>query len=225
MSTITEVHELLKILQKEQQISTAKIDELLKEVKAKDDTIKSLESRVEKLEGNLSILNNTVELLERKCDDNEQYSRRPSLRISHIPSSGYGETSKKCVELVVGKLNKIPDINISSNDIVRAHRVGKVTNGGETKPRQMIVKFKSWDIRTQIYKARKKLTDRKIFIDLTKRRFALMKLATEKIQSNDNINYAFCDINCSLGVKLLNGDLRFFNSEVELDSIISSSSP
>ena len=97
MSTLAEVYDLLKTLQTEQSNSNKKIDELLEEIRAKDDKIRSLESRVEQLEGNLSILQNTVKLLEIKSDDNEQYSRRPSLRISHIPSSGYGENASKCV--------------------------------------------------------------------------------------------------------------------------------
>ena len=181
-----------------------------------------MESRVEQLEGNVSVLTNTIKLLEIKSDDNEQYSRRPSLRISHIPSSGYGENGQKCIDLVVSDLNKIPDVNIKKSDIDRAHRVGRVTIGGDQKPRQMIVKFKSWDIRTQVYKGRKALNDRKIFIDLTKRRFSLLKKANEKVKDIPNIDFVFSDINCSLCAKLNNGDFRYFNSESELDSIISS---
>ena len=106
MATLSEVHDFLKILQIEQSNSNKKIDQLLEEIRAKYDKIRWLETRVEELEGNVSILRNTVNLLEIKCDDNEQYSRRPSLRISHIPSSGYGENANKCVELVVEELNK-----------------------------------------------------------------------------------------------------------------------
>ena len=220
MATLTEVHELLKALQIEQTNSNKKIDELLAEIRTKDEKIRSLETRVEQLEGNVSILTNTVKLLEIKNDDNEQYSRRPSLRISHIPSSGYGENNIKCIDLVVQEVNKIPDVEISRSDIDRAHRVGRITTGEDQRPRQMIVKFKCWDIRTQIYKGRKALKDRKIFIDLTKRKFALLKIANEKANNNDNIDFVFSDINCSLCAKLKTGEYKYFNSETELDSIL-----
>ena len=83
--TLKEVHNLLLKLQKEQEVSNTKIDELLKEIKVRDDKIeavttlvKTLESRVEALEGLVSVQSNTIKLLDRKCDDNEQYSRRMS---------------------------------------------------------------------------------------------------------------------------------------------------
>ena len=223
MSTLAEVYDLLKTLQSEQSNSNKKIDQLLEEIRAKDEKIRSLETRVEQLEGNVSILRNTVNLLEIKSDDNEQYSRRPSLRISHIPSSGYGENANKCVELVIEEFNKIPNVHITKSDIDRAHRVGRIITGENIRPRQMIVKLKSWDIRAQIYKGRKALKDRKIFTDLTRRRFALLKLANGKANGSEVVDFAFSDINCSLCAKLKNGEFKYFNSETEFDSILSSS--
>ena len=105
MSTIAEVHQLLLELQKEQQISNGKIDELLKEIKDKDNRIRSLESKVEALEGEVELLKNTSTILERKSDDNEQYSRRMSLRITNIPSGGK-ETGEQSVDLVVDTLKR-----------------------------------------------------------------------------------------------------------------------
>ena len=103
MSTINEVHDLLLKLQKEQKESNQKIDELRKEIKKKDEVITSLQSRVEILESGMekllstvSVQSNTIKLLERKCDDNEQYSRRMSLRITDIPVEA-GENASKCV--------------------------------------------------------------------------------------------------------------------------------
>ena len=51
-----------------------KLDELTAEIRSKDRKIELLESRI-------AILENTVNLLAQKSDDNEQYSRRSSLRI------------------------------------------------------------------------------------------------------------------------------------------------
>ena len=90
------------------------------EIKLKDDKIELLESEV-------AILTNAVNVLERKCDDNEQYSRRMSLRISDIPTSDISETKDKCINLVLETLNGINGVNITQSDIDRCHRVGKKT--------------------------------------------------------------------------------------------------
>ena len=221
MATLVEVHTLLIALQKEQKISSEKIDELLKEVKAKDDKIEALEKRVQVLESNLSVANNTIKLLDRKCDDNEQYSRRMSLRVSDIPISVGRETADISKELAVNTINKIPGVEITKSDIDRAHRVGV---GSLDRPRQMIIKFKSWDTRSMVYQERKSLRGNKIFLDLTKRRFALKKVAIEKVQDfDDKVDFAFSDINCSLCLKLTEGGFKYFNSEDELDAILASS--
>ena len=105
-------------------------------------------------------------------------------------------------------------------DIDRAHRVGARR---DQTPRPMIVKFKDWESRASVYKNRKLLTGNKIFVDLTKRRLSLKKEAMEKVKNlDDAVDFVFSDINCSLGVRLNNGDFRFFNSEDELVSILSS---
>ena len=178
---------------------------------------------MEVLESTVSVLTNTVKLLDRKCDDNEQYSRRPSIRVLGIPSSGYRETPEKCVELVVNTLNLIPDKQISEDDIDRARRVGKgVADKGPTRHQQMIVKFKSWDVRTSVFKGRKSLKDHKLFLDLTRRRYALKNLAIEKAKMYEQVEFVCNDINCSLCIKLKNDDFKYFNIEEELDLILSS---
>ena len=113
MSSLQDLHNIILTLQNEQKESSAKIIQLENEMATKETKIQSLESRVEILEGNVAFLRNTCNLLDRKCDDNEQYSRRPSLRISNIPSAGNEENADKCVELVVDLLNKIPNVQVS----------------------------------------------------------------------------------------------------------------
>ena len=67
--------------------TSSKLDELLLEIRAKDVKTEILESQV-------AVLQNTVKLLSAKCDRDEQYSRRVSLRINHIPlpANDEGET-------------------------------------------------------------------------------------------------------------------------------------
>ena len=59
----------------------------------------------------------------------------------------------------------------------------------------MIVRFVSCRARTAIYRARKKDGNVKIYMDLTKRRFMLKKLAQERIKGNSSGDFAFADVN------------------------------
>ena len=40
-----------------------------------------------------------------------------------------------------------------------------------------------------------------VSVDLTKRRYQLLKQAKGLISDNDNVSFAFADVNCSLGLK------------------------
>ena len=57
-------------------VTTKKLIELSNEIRLRDSKIEVLESKV-------AVLQNTVDLLVNKCDNNEQYSRRCSLRINN----------------------------------------------------------------------------------------------------------------------------------------------
>ena len=118
-------------------------------------------------------------------------------------------------------LNSLPEVNVLDSDIDRAHRVGKGKkdkNGNES--RQMIVKFLSWRVRTQVYKNRKSLENNRLYLDLTKRRLDLLNVANEKVKDYEMVHFAFCDINCSLCLRLKNGQYKYFNSEEELGSLL-----
>ena len=112
--------------------------------------------------------------------------------------------------------------------IDRAHRVGKSyidkSNGKSVK--SIIIKYKAWNDRRKFYLNRPKKKpgiNFSVSVDLTKRRHTLLKKAREAISDDDYTGdalYAFSDINCSLGIKLSNGDFKFFNSEKQLDDIL-----
>ena len=174
--TINSLHKLLTDVQAElkTKASSAEIDVLLTEIKEKDEKINLLTSRVEALEGSISILKTTCNLLERKCDDNEQYSRRTSLRINGIDVQEH-ESGDSCVQSVERILKEIPDLVLPDNSIERAHRVGKPKIGNDGKKRQqMIVKLKSWKVRTNIYCKRKYQQSVRVYLDLTTRRLNLL---------------------------------------------------
>ena len=122
-------------------------------------------------------------------------------------------------------------VPFAQEDINRAHRIGmeytEKNSGKKIKP--IIVKFKSWSAQEQFYDARpKNFKDGKrkpcyksfsVWVDLTKRRYMLLREARELIKNNDYIDFAFADINCSLGFRYKNGSFRYFNSENEFHNL------
>ena len=204
--------------------TNAKIDELVNELKAKDEKIHELEMKVMQLESRIEIVTNTNHLIERKVDDYEQYGRRCNLRINGIPvDDEEREDGRVCLRKVKEEVKKL---NINPDDLRfdRAHRIGKIQkdDGGKVLPRPMIVRLTSWSDRTSIYQARNKDKAAKVkfYIDLTKRRFELKKLAMERVKDNLNVDFIFADTNCNLCARFKNGAFKFFNSIEELDKIL-----
>ena len=50
----------------------------------------------------------------------------------------------------------------------------------------------------------------------------MKKLADEKTRDNDQVKFAFADINNNIGLRLANDQVKFFNSEEELVAILQS---
>ena len=98
--------------------TTKKLIELSNEIHLRDSKIEVLESKV-------AVLQNTVDLLVNKCDNNEQYSRRCSLRINNVPlPDSDNESADDVFEKVKGLIEEC-ELDIPDNVIDRAHRVGK----------------------------------------------------------------------------------------------------
>ena len=190
-----------------------KIDKLSKQLEEKDSKIEELEKR--------------YELLERRLDDSEQYSRMTCLRVNGTPYNG-NETAEKSLELVKNKVAKLGvRIRSGPTELDRAHRVGfsKDKDGNPVSDRQMIVKFTTFRARTLIYRSRPKYGNRsndkvRFYIDQTKRRFQLKKMAMDYVKAKLNVDFVFVDINSSLCIKLKNGEYRYFNSHEELVNLV-----
>ena len=80
-------------------------------VKARDDRIKTLESK--------------VTALEHEGDKTEQYTRRPNLRFTGIAETD--ETNKDTTETILDIINEdmCPDAQIRPEQIERSHRLGR----------------------------------------------------------------------------------------------------
>ena len=219
MASIEELRGLITDV-KDQMLTKGNFEELMKRLDEKDEVISKLEDRIKLLE-------NTNKLYERRLDDIESYGRRQNLRIVGIPPPAHGtkespEQVTEKVKEVITALN-VPDLDV--NQVVdRAHRVGKrytdETTGEVRHP--VIVRFISWRARTAVYRKRERRGNTRIYTDLTKRRLTLKKLADQKVKDNDKVMFAFADVNNNIGLRLSTEQMKYFNSEEELDNILDS---
>ena len=96
----------------------------------------------------IEALKHRVEELEARSDDQEQYSRRTSIRIS-----GVKEEQNEDVEAVTRTIFAQLDVQPSIN---RVHRVGRKEQGS-TKPRSILCQFASHPDKAMVMKKRKDL--------------------------------------------------------------------
>ena len=122
-----------------------------------------------------------------KLDEQEQRSRNGCLLIHGVKEDKNDDTDAIALNIINEKVG----VALTIDDIQRSHRVGpKVIQKRETrsskefKPRHrpIIVRFSNWRKRNQVFRAKKALKGQNISIseNLTKIRYNLLKLATEK---------------------------------------------
>ena len=74
--------------------------------------------------------------------------------------------------------------------------------------------------RTMFYRNRKRLKDVRIKLDLTKRRYKILKDVIDLAKEHPDLNYVYADVNCLLKVVFKDGSSNFFNDIDDLKSII-----
>ena len=152
--------------------------------------IKELEERVNRVEGQTHD----------KIDILEQYSRRQSLRIEGVKINEYADEVDPVMEIVESCFNEA-GLTYSSTVIDRAHRVGPVyKNRDEVNCQSIIVKFSNFNSRTEFYRKRKSLQNKRVRIDLTKKNYKILKDSINLINEERGkpTAYIFADINCRL---------------------------
>ena len=122
---------------------TSKFDELEKERKEKDELINSLQIEV-------SSLKVEVKNLEKKTNDQEQYSRRNCLLIHGLNETKTENMDKMVLDVINDKLN----MEMSQVSIDRSHRLGK-RKGACQKSRAIIVKFTRYKDRNHVFRNKK----------------------------------------------------------------------
>ena len=117
-------------------------------------------------------------------------------------------------------------------EIDRVHHIGKPYNnkssGLTVKP--IMIKLKSWRYRQDVYRNRpRKFENGKkkrgensfsVSLDLTKRRYNLLKFAQRIVKEMDNVTFVCAGVNCSLAIRFKNGTIKHFNSEYEFRSLL-----
>ena len=126
---------------------SGKMEELEKKLGEKDMIIERLESQ-------LKVTQNALNLVLAKSDDVEQYTRRYSVRIHGLPV----KQDENIVE-VVKECYKEMNLEFKNDDIDRMHRVGFKKYDATKKEhlQSVIVKFRNWDARSRFYRARPKI--------------------------------------------------------------------
>ena len=144
----------------------------------------------------------------RKIDDLEQYGRRESPRFSGFEVKE-NESKEECGNVVKSYIKNCLNVYTYESAYSRIHRIGpKIKKNGKTF-QQIIVKFKSFVPRAKLYRARKHKDDIVIYLDITKRRYLLLKDAYGKAKDCAIVDFACANINCSLCLRLKNGNWKF----------------
>ena len=190
-----------------------KIERQFQEIATLKTTVSTQAKEISNLNDKLAVLSSSISTLKKQSDHQEQYSRRYCLRIKGIEKEG-NETPDICVDKVVKVCSDL-NINVSPNDIDRAHRVGRDN-------KSIIVKFFSFKKRSNVYKKRKDAKNSiKIHLDLTKQRLDLLDEAKSLISESSNVDFVFADINCNTVAKLKDDKFIFFDSLEKFREILS----
>ena len=165
-------------------------------------------------------LQERITTLEQENDDLEQYGRRVCVRIDDVAVEAE-ETAESVFEKVGKFLGEAcPDVPVSCID--RAHRIWSEYKSYRNKKKccSIIVRFMSFRHRTIFYRNRKRLKDVRIKLDLTKRRYKILKDAIDLAKEHSDLNYVYADVNCRLKVVFKDGSSNFFNDIDDVKSII-----
>lgn len=135
------------------------VSDIRRELREKDVKIHELESEVKALKTKMKSLENST-------DDNEQYSRRNSVRVFTKIQESPGEDTDR----IILQLAETVGADITKQDICRSHRVNRIL---PDKIRPILVKFTNHRAKERLLSLRKE-TGAYITEDLTKKRADIM---------------------------------------------------
>ena len=185
-------------------LKEAVCNDLQREVQELRSLLVTRDHKIEQLE-------KQVRSLESAADQQEQYSRRNSLRISGIAEDENQTSEQIALKLIKDDLGL--DMDASSLD--RVHRVGKISSDRKS-PRPILVKFSTYRQRHNVFKKKNLLKGRAVYIneDLTKYRAKLLYTA-RKLKKDRAISDCWTHDGQIL-VKTTHGLIQPINDETEL---------
>ena len=153
------------------------------EIKKLQTSNMTLQSENKQLKAENNDLKKRFDAVEGDNDNLKQYSRRNSLRLSGIPEDNEEDTDQLVLQIASSL-----GVEMVSFDIDRSHRVGRPEGRGQSRrapgatqrPRDIIVKFTRYKVRSKLYGERrglrKKATHKSVYIneDLTRSRSKLL---------------------------------------------------
>ena len=130
---------------------------------AMESILKELKAEIAVLEGKVKTLEDTIEKVAAKANDNEQFSRRQNVRVTGFVE----ENEENCAEKFVNLCREKIGLDVNDDIVDRAHRVGKKEEGTN---RAIIVRLKTHKDKLAILCNRKNLRGSGFYIneDLTK---------------------------------------------------------
>ena len=137
--------------------------------------LNNLHTKYESMEEQNASLKATIKQLENGMDSLEQYSRRNCILIHGIKEDAKEGTD----ELALGVFSSKLHVNVSPEDLDRSHRIGRRIAG---KSRPIIVKFKTYNKRKEVFSSKRVLKGTKVTLteSLTSRRLELLRQAKNK---------------------------------------------
>ena len=203
-------------------VTTQRVKEMFG--KLKEEIIKRFEEKftaqnqkIVDLEEKIALQEKKVENLSIKCDDTEQHSRRYYLRM-HGLKYDKNESQNDLVSKISDCFSEI-GLPYEEAEIDRVHRIGKPYKneslGLTMKP--IIIKFKSCRYRQNVYRNRPRRFENgkkkprensySVSLDLTKRRYNLLKFVQGIVKEMDNVSFVLTlivPLQCVLKMVLLN---------------------
>ena len=133
------------------------------------------------LKNEVSSLKERIDLLEKKSDDSEQYSRRNCLLVHGVEEQEQENTDN----IVLSVIKEHLDIELLVKDLDRSHRIGKRNSNSEC--RLTIVKFISYNNRRKIFNNKKRLKGTGVSIgeSLTAERMRQLKIVRDQFGFKD----------------------------------------
>lgn len=135
-------------------LKAAILGDFHQEIQSLQTCVESLTKQLKEKDTTISHLQDQINQLEQKCDTQEQYSRRNSLRLTGLKEHEHEDIGEVVIDIINNKMKVSPEIKV--DDIDRIHRVGpKKTN----HQRQVIVKFATYRARQRVFEAKRNLRE------------------------------------------------------------------